>query len=162
MASDRITLTRAGHERLERELRMLEDMRDKDTADVADAFDDTDFGDNAVFYDLVFDKDRLNARINNLRHVLSRADVIEVDEEPDKVSPGNRVTLWDFDEREELTFDIISAEEVTLGLHGISTESPVGRALLGHTIGEVVEIEVPDGTVRYAIRNIDMIPDEER
>lgn len=162
MASDRIHLTRAGHERLERELRLLEEMREKDTADVAEAFDDTDFGDNAVFYDLVFDKDRLTARIQNLRHVLSRAEIIEADAEPDQVSPGNRVTLWDAEEREELTYHIISPEEVTLGLRGISTESPVGSALLGRSVGDVVEVEVPDGTVRYEIRKIDMIPDEER
>ena len=161
MASDRIILTRAGYEQLERELRTLEEMQRQETEDVADAFDDTDFGDNAVFYDLVFDKDRLTARIGNLRHVLSRAEVIEDDPDPDRVSPGNQVTVWDFDEKEEVVFNIISAQEVTYGLRGISTESPVGKALLGQAVGEVVEIEVPDGTARYAIRKITMIPDEE-
>lgn len=162
MASERITLTRAGYERLERELRVLEEMQSQETADVAEAFDDTDFGDNAVFYDLVFDKDRLMARIDNLRHVLSRADVIEDDPDPDRVSPGNQVTVYDFEEKEEVVFNIISAEEVRHGIRGISTESPVGRALLGQPVGEVVEVEVPAGTARYAIRKIAMIPDGER
>lgn len=162
MASERITLTRSGHERLERELRLLQDMQSQETAEVAQAFDNTDFGDNAVFYDLVFDKDRLTERIKNLKHVLNRAEVIDEDPDPDRVSPGNRVTVWDFDEKEAVSFNIISAEEVTHGVRGISTESPVGEALLGHAIGEVVEIDVPDGTVRYAIRSIDMIADNER
>lgn len=162
MASDRITLTRAGYERLERELRILEELQNQETADVAEAFDDTDFGDNAVFYDLVFDKDRLLARIGNLRHVLSRAEVIEDDPEPDRVSPGNQVTVLDLDEDEEVVFNIISAQEVSYGLRGISIESPVGKALLGHTVGEVVEVEVPAGIARYTIRKIAMIPDDER
>lgn len=162
MAGDRITLTRPGYERLERELHVLEDLQEQGVENVAEAFDDSDFGDNAVFYDLVFDKDRLSERLNNLRHILSRAEIIEVDEEPDKVTPGNRVTVWDSEEGEEITFNIISPEEVSYGVRGISTESPVGHALLGHSVGDVVEIDVPDGKVRYTIRKIDLIPDEER
>ena len=162
MSEQRIVLTRAGFDQLERELRMLEEMQQREIEGVAEAFDDTDFGENAVFYDLVFDKDRLVARIQDLRYVLRRAQVIEQDPDPDRVSPGNRVILWDFEAKEEVSFNIISPEEVRHGMHGISTKSPVGEALLGHTVGEVVEIEVPDGTVRYTIRQIGMIPEHDR
>ena len=77
MVGDRIILTRAGYDQLTKELAQLEEMRQGEIEQVADAFDDSDFGDNAVFYDAVFDKDRLTARINNLRHVLARAEVID-------------------------------------------------------------------------------------
>jgi transcription elongation factor GreA len=162
MAADSIVLTRAGFDQLERELRMLEEMQQREIEGVAEAFDDTDFGENAVFYDLVFDKDRLIARINDLRYVLGRAQVVEQDPDPNRVSPGNRVTLWDFEAKEEVNFNIISPEEVRHGMRGISTESPVGEALLGCTVGEVVEVQVPDGTVRYAVRQIGTIPDRDR
>jgi transcription elongation factor GreA len=157
MATERFILTRAGFEKLERELRQLEATQQTDIEEVAEAFDDTDFGENAVYYDKVFDKDRMTERINNLRHVLSRAEVLEEDPDPNRVSPGNRVTVWDFETNEEITFNIISAEEVTHGIHGISTESPVGSALMGHMVGDVIEVKVPDGVAKYAIRKIAMV-----
>jgi transcription elongation factor GreA len=157
MANERFILTRAGYERLERELRQLEATQQADIEEVAEAFDDTDFGENAVYYDKVFDKDRVTERINNLRHVLARADVLEEDPNPNRVSAGNRVTVWDFDANEEVTFNIISVEEVMHGIRGISVESPVGSALLDHMVGDVVEVKVPDGIARYAIRKITMI-----
>ena len=155
MAGERIVLTRAGYEQLNRELKLLEEMEKGEIEEVAEAFDDTDFGENAAFYDAVFDKDRLLARINNLRHVLARAEVVDEDPDPSRVSPGNHVTVWDVEEREELAFRIVSAEEVTHGVNGVSTESPVGKALLGRKVGDVVEVKVPDGVISYTIRRID-------
>jgi transcription elongation factor GreA len=155
MAGERIILTAAGYDRLSRELKLLEEMQSGEIAEVAEAFDDTDFGENAAFYDAVFDKDRLLDRIRNLRHVLARAEVIEEDPDPNRVSPGNHVTVWDLEENEELTFTLVSAEEVTHGVRGVSIESPVGKALLGHRVGDVVEVKVPDGLVSYTIRAID-------
>lgn len=155
MAGERITLTRAGYDKLTQELAQLEEMQRGEIEQVADAFDDSDFGDNAVFYDAVFDKDRLTARINNLRHVLARADVIDEDPDPSRVSPGDLVTVWDMEEQEEFSFRLVSGEEVTHGVHGISTDSPVGQALLNRQIGDVITVKVPDGVVRYAVRRIE-------
>jgi transcription elongation factor GreA len=155
MAGERIILTRAGYERLSRELQTLEDMQAGEIQEVAEAFDDTDFGENAAFYDAVFDKDRLTERIKNLRHVLARADVIDEDPDPDRVSAGNHITVWNVDEREEVSFRIGSAEEVTHGIATVSVESPVGKALLSRQVGDVVEVKVPDGIVHYAIRKIE-------
>lgn len=155
MATERITLTRAGYERLSKELKLLEEMERGEIAEVAEAFDSTDFGENAAFYDAVFDKDRLVARISNLKYVLARAEVIEEDPDPDRVSTGNHVTVWDLENNEELTFTLVSAEEVTHGIRGVSDDSPVGKALLGRSVGEVIQVKVPDGVVRYAIRGIE-------
>ena len=73
MTGERIVLTRAGFEQLNRELKLLEEMEKGEIEEVAEAFDDTDFGENAAFYDAVFDKDRLLARINNLQHHITPA-----------------------------------------------------------------------------------------
>src|SRR5690606_25859593 len=155
MVGDRIILTRAGYDQLTKELAQLEEMHQGEIEQVADSFDDSDFGDNAVFYDAVFDKDRLTARINNLRHVLARADVIDEDPDPDRVSPGDRVIVWDMEAQEELTFRLVSGEEVTHGVRGISMDSPVGQALLNKQVGDVVKVKVPDGVVSYTIRRIE-------
>jgi transcription elongation factor GreA len=155
MANERIILTRAGYDQLTKELAQLEEMQQGEIEQVADAFDDTDYGDNAVFYDAVFDKDRLNERINNLKYVLARADVIDEDPDPSRVSPGDTVTVWDMEAQEELTFRLVSAEEVTHGVSGISMDSPVGQALLDKQIGDVVTVKVPDGMVSYTIRRVE-------
>ena len=154
MAGERITLTRAGYDQLTKELAQLEEMRQGEIEQVADSFDDS-FGDNAVFYEAVFDKAHLTARINNLRHVLARADVIDEDPDPSRVSPGDLVIVWDTEAQEELTFRLVSGEEVTHWVRGISMDSPVGQALLNKQVGDVVTVKVPDGIVSYTIRRIE-------
>lgn len=157
MSEEKYVLTRSGYERLERELQTLRELQASEIEQVAEAFDDTDFGENAAYYDAVTDKDRVAARIAHLERVLSRAEIVEGDSDPEHVTPGNRVTVWDPEEEEEIIFDILSSEEVAYGLKGISTESPVGKALLGHAVGDTVEVEVPAGVFRYQVRKIEVI-----
>jgi len=156
MSEEKYFLTRSGYQRLERELQFLREMQAGEIEQVAEAFDDTDFGENAAYYDAVTDKDRMAARIAHLEWVLARAQVVEGDSDPEHVTPGNRVTVWDPEEKEEIIFDIISSEEVAYGVKGISTESPVGKALLGHQVGDTVEVKVPAGVVRYQVRKIEI------
>lgn len=155
MSEERFVLTRPGYEKLQNELHVLEQLQAREIEEAADAFDGTDFGENAAFYDAVFDRDRLADRVNHLKMVLARAEIIEEDLDPQRVTPGDRVTVWDFEERAEVIFNILSSEEVAYGHKGISTESPVGRALLGHMIGDTVEVETPSGRVNYTIRKIE-------
>lgn len=156
MASEQFLLTRAGYEQLQRELEDLLE-RAKDMAEqMADVHDDTEFGEEATYFDVMAAKERLDSRIAHTRRVLQSAQVIgEDDPDPTRVDPGEHVTVWDFTEREEITFHLLSSEEVARGLPGISIESPVGRALLGGRVGDVVEVIVPDGKARYAIRKIE-------
>lgn len=159
MSEERFILTRSGYQRLENELNELLKLQAGEIQEVAEAFDDTDFGENAAFYDAVFDKERLEARIAHLKMVLARAEIIEQDLDPERVTPGDRVVVWSEEDQEEIVFNILSTEEVAYGQEGISVESPVGRALLGHQVGDTVTVEVPIGTVRYTIRRIGMIGD---
>ncbi len=154
MAEERIILTRAGYEQLSQQLEAMEAMQEEGIEEIAETFDETDYDEGGSLYDAMFDRDRLMLRINNLRHVLARAEVIDEDPDPDRVSPGDEVTVWDVEEQVERRFRIVSGEEVVHGIEGISSESPVGEALLGCQVGDVVEVEVPDGTAHYAIRAV--------
>ncbi|MBZ0276058.1 MAG: GreA/GreB family elongation factor, partial [Anaerolineae bacterium] len=151
-----VILTRAGYEGLKRE---LEELLTEGSAEVneqlMDANDDTSPGEEPTFFDAVVAKERLNERILYLKDVLARAEIIEEDADPTRVTPGNRVTVWDMVEKEQLIFDLLSGEEVAHGRHGVSLESPVGKALMGHQIGDVVEVVIPDGRARYKIRKIE-------
>lgn len=160
MAERRILLTRTGYEKLQRELNILTSEENSKVAEMlADARED-DQGEEAVFFDAMISKERLDERVAHLQNVLARAEVIDADEDPDTVTPGNRVTVYDTSEKEEFTMDLLDSEEITLGRRGVSLDSPVGRALLGKHVGDKVKVEVPDGVVTYKIRKIDLIPDE--
>jgi transcription elongation factor GreA len=159
MANERFVLTRAGYGVLQRE---LEDLLRKNTEEMAeqlaDVHDDTEFGEEATFFDVVMEKELLDQRIAHLRAVLARAEIVDEDPDPTRVDPGDRITAWDFAEKQEVSFDLLGSAEVTYGREGISTESPVGRALMGRKVGDVIEVDVPDGKARYAIRRIERIP----
>ena len=161
MVERRILLTRSGYDKLQRELNILTGEEHSRVAEMlADARED-DQGEEAVFFDAVISKERLDERVAHLQNVLARAEVINADEDPDTITPGNRVTVYDTSEKEEFALDLLDTEEITTGRRGVSLDSPVGRALLGKQVGDRIKVEVPDGLVTYKIRQIDMIPDEE-
>lgn len=155
MQDERIILTRAGYETLEQELNeLLTHQTQKVAEQLADVHEDTDWGEEATFFDAMFEKERLDERIGHLRYVLEHAEIINGENDPDLVDPGDRVTVWDLNTKEEVVYDLIGSEEVAHGRHGVSIKSPVGRALIGHRVGDVVEVQVPDGVARYTIRKI--------
>lgn len=159
MDSERFSLTRDGYEALKRELELLEARYKDQLANYGDvnysAFDPTPA--EASYVETKTEKEMTEERIGHLRFVLERAEVLEDDPDPQRVDPGDRVTVWDFATKQEQQFDLISGEEIINGRHGVSLDSPVGRALIGHHIGDVVEVDVPDGKTRYAIRKLERI-----
>lgn len=161
MAERRILLTRQGYEKLQRELNVLTEEENTKVAEMlADARED-DQGEEAVFFDAMISKERLDERVAHLQNVLARAEIIDADEDPETITPGNRVTVYDTEEKEEFTMDLLDTEEITRGRRGVSLDSPVGQALLGKHVGDKVKVEVPNGVVAYKVRKIDMIPNEE-
>ena len=161
MAEKTYVLTRAGYDKLQRELNILVSEESEEVAQLLADVREDEQGEEAVFFDAMIEKERLDERISYLQRVLARAEIIESDSDPDVVSVGNRVTVYDMDEKEKLDFDLLSSEEIAYGRSGVSTESPVGKALLGHKVGDKVTVDVPAGEVRYKIREIGWIPDED-
>ncbi len=162
MSDSEFILTRAGYDRLKIELdKLLNEEIGKATERLAEAHED-EAGDEANFYAAKVNKERLDERAAHLKLVLAQAEIIEEDPDPESVSPGNRVTVWDIDEKEELVFDLLGSTEIAnIVRKGVSINSPVGKALLGRRVGDKVEVEVPVGVARYKIRKIEMIPDDD-
>ncbi len=161
MSDSEFILTRAGYNKLKIELdKLLNEEIGKAAERLAEAHED-EAGDEANFYAAKVNKERLDARAAHLKLVLAQAEIIEEDPDPESVSPGNRVTVLDIDEKEELVFDLLGSTEIANVRKGVSINSPVGKALLGQRVGDKVEVEVPVGIARYKIRKIEMIPDDE-
>lgn len=164
MAEQQFTLTPSGYDNLKQQLAELEATR-AETLPVYDAVDD-DTGnmegeEAGAFYELRTRLEHIDERIGHIRYVLERAHVETEDPNPHSIDPGEEVVLWDFTDLKERTFMVLDGEEAQMtynrlerGGTVVSTESPVGKALLGAKVGDVIAVEVPDGKTRYAVRRI--------
>ncbi len=154
-ASD-IYLTQQGFEKLAQELEMLKTVRRRELSKaVGEARAQGDISENAE-YDAAKDAQGMNEqRIAELEFKLSRARIIEHENMScDEVLIGATVKLKDLETQEELVYILVSGEEADYAQNKISIASPVGKALLSHKKGAVIEIKIPAGTLKYKILNI--------
>jgi len=165
---EKFILTQEGYDNIKQQLAELEVDEKEERVQFADAVNDKAGGDDddsdvAVEFDARSRKERTNEKIGHLRFVLERAEIY-TDVNPDKIDIGERVTLWDLETEDEFQLDVVSSAEVTTRIKtnpdvkDASDDSPIGKALLGKGIGDIVEVETPDGIIRYAVRKIEAIP----
>ena len=149
-------LTYEGLKRYEAELQDLKVVRRKEIADkIKEAREQGDLSENAE-YDAAKDEQRdIEARIEELEELLKNAEVYVEDEATlDAVSIGTTVVLLDLEFDEEVEFKIVGSTEAD-SLQGlISNEAPVGKALLGKKIGDLVTVETQMGEAQYKVLNI--------
>jgi len=155
MAEGKISLTREGYEKLQKELEELKVKRGKISQDIGEARDKGDISENAE-YDAAKEAQALNEKkIAELEDTLSRASIIDDSDIPkDEALLGATVTVKDLDSGDTFDYMLVSEEESDYDMDKISTSSPVGQALLGHKVGDVVDVKVPAGVLKYEIVRI--------
>ena len=149
-------LTYEGLKKLEDELEDLKVVRRKEVADkIKEAREQGDLSENAE-YDAAKDEQReIEARIEELEKILKNAEVVDEDEvDVDTINIGCKVKVLDVEFDEELEFRIVGSTEASSLQGKISNESPVGKALLRHKVGDVVEVETQAGVFSYKILEI--------
>ena len=146
-------LTPAGYASLEKELRRLENVELPEIAErLNEIRSETDSeGEDPQLFNILSQKNYIDERIANIKRILANAVIMEEDPDPDTANAGDRVVVLDMQEKEEITFDLLDSAEVVHSRRGISTMSPVGQALLGKRVGDVVTVKTPDGKVRFKI-----------
>ena len=147
-------ITAEGLKGLSEELEYLKVVRRKEIAEkIKDARDQGDLTENAE-YDAAKDEQReIEARIEEIESLIKNAEVVRG--KPRKVNVGCSVTVLDEEYGEEEKFSIVGSTEAS-SLNGrISNESPVGSALLGHKVGDIVEIQTETGSFSYKILAVD-------
>ncbi len=151
-------LTYEGLKKYEDELQDLKVVKRKEVAQkIKEAREQGDLSENAE-YDAAKDEQRdIEARIEELEKILKNAEVVVEDEANlDQVSIGCQVKILDVEFDEELEYKIVGSTEADSLKGKISNESPVGRALLGAKIGDVIEVETPHGdSLQYKVLGID-------
>ncbi len=149
-------LTAEGLRKLEEELEYLKSVKRREVAErIKAAKEFGDLTENSEYEDAKNDQAFTEGRILQVEQMLRNAKVIDNHDSPsDEVVVGSTVRLKDLTTGEDLMFMIVGSPEADPDEDKISNESPVGRALLGKRKGDVVEIMVPAGKIRYSVLQI--------
>lgn len=147
-------LTPEGEKKLKAELTELTGPRREELAErLRSAIQMGDLSENADYHKAKEDQAFLEGRIQEIEYILRNAVIIEK-ADTDVVSVGNTVTVQE-DNYDPEKYYLVGAKEADPRSGKISNESPIGRALLNHKVGDVVEAETPGGTVKFKILKIE-------
>ena len=149
-------LTSEGLKKLEDELDDLIVVKRKEVAQkIKEAREQGDLSENAE-YDAAKDEQRdLEARIEEIEKILKNAEIVDEDEvDLGTINIGCQVKILDLEFDEELTYKIVGSTEANSLKGKISNESPVGKALIGKKVGELVSVETQVGVVQYKVLDI--------
>ncbi len=154
--SETVYLTRERLVALEQELHDLKTNGRKSIAQkIAEARGHGDLSENAEYDAAKEEQQHLELRIAKLQTTLSRAKIIEAKDLPnDKIYILSRVKIRDQKTAEEVEYLLVSPEEADYEQNKISVTSPIGKALLGKVKGDIVEIKVPAGLLKYHILDV--------
>tara|TARA_B100000401_G_C52812324_1_gene724527 strand:- start:2236 stop:2709 length:474 start_codon:yes stop_codon:yes gene_type:complete len=151
-----IYLTQEGYDNLKSELgKLISIERPKIINQIAEARDKGDLSENAEYDAAKEAQGLLEARISKLENDLSNARVLdETQTDTSTVHLLTKVTILNVDNNLKMTYSIVSETEADLAAKKISVTSPIGKGLLGKSVGEIVEIQVPNGVACFKILDI--------
>lgn len=151
-----ILLTQEGYQKMEDELDLLKSVRRREVAErIKVAISFGDISENAEYDEAKNEQAQLEERILKLESMLRRAVIIDESKiDLNIVTIGSIVKVNDVEFEEQVEYTIVGSAEADPYDGKISNESPVGKALLGRTIGDVVEVQVPDGIAKFEILEI--------
>ncbi len=153
---NRVYLTKEGYEKLRSELEQLQTKERPKVVDaIARAREFGDLSENAEYAAAKERQMQLEGRIAEIHEKLTRSEIIDESQIPkDKAYLGALVKLLDKKKDTEVTYKLVSTDEADFTENKISTESPIGKALLGKSVGDQVEATVPAGKLEFEILKI--------
>ena len=157
MAEKPIFLTKQGKSKLQSELASLvNEKRPQIAEQIKQAKEAGDITENAAFEDAKHQQGMIEGRIQELEYMLKHAQMIVEGKHAaaDGVQIGCKVTVLDAEGHEERFF-LVGSAEAKPSAGRISNESPLGKALLGHRIGDAVEVAAPSGKLTFTVKAIE-------
>ena len=156
MATKKIVLTDDGLKKLEEELEYLKTERRREIADkIKVALSFGDLSENSEYDEAKNDQAMVEARISEIEEKLKHVTVLDEDDiSTETINIGSKVKVLDKEYNEECEYTIVGSTEAD-PLNGlVSDESPVGKALLGHRVGETAYVEAPESVIELEILSI--------
>lgn len=149
-------LTKNGEAKLKAELDELKSVRRHEIAEkIKVALSFGDLSENSEYDEAKNEQGIIESRIAEIEATLAHAQIIDDDEiSTEKVGIGTIVKLLDVEMEEEMEFKIVGTNEADIDNGKLSDESPIGAAIIGAKIGEVVDVETPSGMVQFEILEI--------
>lgn len=153
---EKIPMTQDGLVRLEDELRRLRtEERPAVIRAIAEAREHGDISENAEYHAARERQSFIEGRLAELEDIVSRAQVIDTSQlSGDIIRFGATVLLADEETEEEATYRLVGSHEADAGVGLLSVTSPLGRALIGKTLGDMVEVKTPRGSRTYEVVKI--------
>lgn len=152
-------LSREGYEKLDAELRDLKTRGRKEIAEeIAEARAKGDLSENAEYDAAKEAQGHLEKRIAELENTLATSSIIdEKNIDASKAYLLSTVTILNKKTNKEMKYTLVSKDEADFKAGKISVDSPIGQGILGKEIGDVVEVDVPAGTLKLEIKNIERL-----
>lgn len=151
-----VVLTPEGLKKLEDELEYLKVQKRKEVAEkIKQARDFGDLSENAEYDAAKDEQAKMELRIVEIENMLKNARVVdESDVDVNVIGICARVKVLDVEFDEEEEFVIVGSTEADPGNNKISDESPIGKALMGHKVDDMVDVETPGGLIQYKVLEI--------
>ncbi|MBB3131489.1 transcription elongation factor GreA [Paenibacillus rhizosphaerae] len=154
MSNDEIILTPEGLAQLEAELEELKTVKRKElAARIKLAISYGDLKENSEYHSAKDDQAFMETRILQLEKMLTKARIAD-QADSSAVSVGSFVKLHDIEFKEDLEYRVVGPAEADVYQNKISYESPLGKELIGKTVGDVVTVDAPMGLIKYEVLEI--------
>ncbi len=155
MGTKEVLLTIEGKETLDKELKFLKAVKRQEiSARIKEAISLGDLSENSEYNEAKLEQAACEMRIQELEETLTNVKIIEISQNSDQVSLGSKIVLRDLEYDEIEEYIIVGSAEANPRKGRLSNESPVGQAVIGKSKGDIVEVQVPVGTIKYEIVEI--------
>ncbi|REE68017.1 transcription elongation factor GreA [Paenibacillus taihuensis] len=155
MSKEEVILTKEGYDKLQEELDDLKYVKRKElAARIKLAISYGDLKENSEYHSAKNDQSFMETRIIILEKMLATARVVEADPNKSTVQVGSMVTVHDVEFDEKITYQIVAPAEADVAENKISYESPLGRELIGKSVGDSINVNAPMGVVVYKLLEV--------
>ena len=157
--SNRFKMSQERLDALKEELVYLETVREKEVAEqIKEARSFGDLSENSEYDEAKEEQGKLYSKIAEIKVLIENAeivDAVEKDTPAGGITLGTRVKVHDIEEDEDLIFEIVGSQEANPREGKISDDSPMGKGLHGHVVGDTVIIDAPAGEMKFKVISVD-------
>ena len=152
---NRFKMSQERLDELKQELEYLQTVREKEVAEqIKEARSFGDLSENSEYDEAKTEQGKLYSKIAEIRNLIENAEIVEMTALAGKVGHGSHVKVRDIEEDFVEEYQIVGSQEANPMMGRISSDSPFGRGLIGHAVGEVVTIDAPAGQLQFEILEI--------
>ena len=157
---DKEPITKEGLEKLKKELEKLKNIeRPKIVEAISEARSHGDLKENAEYHAAKEQQAKMEGRVLSINDTIARANVIDVTkiENNGKVIFGSTVTVEDLESKKKIKYKLVGEDEADISINFIYYKSPIGKALIGKDLSEMISVNTPSGERNFEILKVEYI-----